>query len=342
MWLLSTERAELCFFSSPEAVTGGYAILSHTWGDAEQTFQSIQDLTRRYGGRQLSKIPPKSLSPKVLHSCILARRQGYQWIWIDTCCIDKTNSAELAESIKSMFRWYSCAEVCFAYLADVPSNCELAAPGSAFRRSRWHTRGWTLQELIAPSRLLFVSKDWKVVGDKSQLSVLLEEVTGVWSKVLTHEVHYTAASIAQRMSWASERSTSREEDEAYCLMGLFNADMPTMYGEGRQAFQRLQHEIMKQSSDTSLFAWGAWIGCQNLAPVEAEEVHHRFHIPSQNRLYLLASSPKFFSSTPFGAPFIQYTSLKRSILLPSRDKRRNAMHVRTTSLFTFSRAKNLE
>ena len=333
MWLLSTDRAELCYFSSPENVTGGYAILSHTWGHDEETFQSIQALTRRYSGR--TRESPRSssfLRSKVVRSCILAQEQGYRWIWNDTCCIDKTNSSELAEAIKSMFRWYSCAEICFAYLVDVPSDCELAAPGSAFRTSRWHSRGWTLQELIAPSRLLFVSKDWNVIGDKSQLSLLLEDVTGVWSKVLTHEVHYAAASVAQRMSWASRRSTSREEDEAYCLMGLFNLNMPTMYGEGRQAFQRLQHEIMKQTSDTSLFAWGSYIDSEfeNVTPLDAGDIHPRFYTPFQNQLYLLAPSPKSFSPTPFRAQFVRHTSLQRSTL-QSRGKRRNDMHVSFSS-----------
>ena len=261
MWLLSTHRAELHYFPSPELVPGGYAIFSHTWGDNEQTFQETQALYQQC--KKSSKNPRELSSEKVRESCILAEHHGYRWIWNDTCCIDKTSSTELSEAINSMFRWYSLAEVCFAYIegVDNPDPGQrvqvLEAPKSAFRKARWHTRGWTLQELIAPSLLIFVSGDWKIIGNKVELALLLEEITGVPSQVLTREVHYSVPSIAERMSWASTRSTMRVEDEAYCLMGLFNVYMPTIYGEGDGAFQRLQYEIAKQSSDTSLFAWGS-------------------------------------------------------------------------------------
>lgn len=183
--------------------------------------------------------------------------QPYQWVWIDSCCIDKTSSTELSEAINSMFRWYEQAEVCYAYLADVSSGSSLHTPESEFRRSRWHTRGWTLQELIAPSSLLFYSADWVFLGTRSQLSVLLHDITGVWPTLLDRTCGVWQTSIAMRMRWASKRRTTRVEDEAYCLMGLCGVDMPIIYGEGRRAFYRLQLEILKSSPDTSLFTWGS-------------------------------------------------------------------------------------
>ncbi|PIL33567.1 hypothetical protein GSI_04190 [Ganoderma sinense ZZ0214-1] len=311
MWLLSTDRAELRAFSGPEdpEILGGYAILSHTWGKDEQTFKDTQALYAQCKGTDKN---PRDLSTrKVRESCVLAEHHGFRWIWNDTCCIDKRNSTELSEAIKSMFRWYSLAEVCFAHLVDVPSDCDLRARGSAFWNARWHTRGWTLQELIAPSLVVFVSQDWQRIGTKTELAQLLEKVTGVWAKVLTGEVHYTSLCVARRMLWASRRSTKRIEDEAYCLMGLFDVHMPTIYGEGRNAFQRLQHEIMKQSFDTSLFAWGRCNSLKNMEPVEPDENRRFFNTPSEEGMYALARSPKSFSTRPFGR-FVRYTPAAKS------------------------------
>ncbi|KAI1791126.1 HET-domain-containing protein [Ganoderma leucocontextum] len=315
MWLLSTDRAELHFFAAPEAVTGGYAILSHTWGHGEQSFQETQALHKRC--EATGENPRDLVSLKIRECCILAERHGYQWLWVDTCCIDKTSSTELSEAINSMFRWYSLAEVCFAYLEDVESDCVLDAQGSAFRTARWHSRGWTLQELIAPMVVIFVSRDWTTIGNKVVLASLLQQVTGVWWQVFTREVHYSVISIAQRMSWASSRNTTRVEDEAYCLMGLFNVNLPTIYGEGCQAFQRLQHEIMKQSFDTSLFAWGRWTSSDSVTPVEPREIYQYFNTSSQNHVYLLADSPRSFVK-PFGRT-VRYTPSATYPLQPYLD-----------------------
>ena len=294
MWLLSTDRAELHFFPSPDAVTGGYAILSHTWGNNEQTFQDTQALRDQCAetGRN-----PRDLSTvKVRECCILAERHGYRWVWDDTCCIDKTSSSELSEAINSMFHWYSCAEVCYAHMEGVESECDLKAPRSAFRQARWHTRGWTLQELIAPFAVIFVSQDWKIIGTKLELADLLEEITGVWRGVLVRQTRVSDVSVGERISWASRRHTTRVEDEAYSLMGLFNVTIPTIYGEGRRAFQRLQHEIMKHSFDTTLFAWDDWVGNGTFARAEGLSRHQFFDPNSETYAsYLLAPSPAMFT-----------------------------------------------
>ncbi|PIL33598.1 hypothetical protein GSI_04221 [Ganoderma sinense ZZ0214-1] len=318
MWLLSTDRAELHHFPFPNAVAGGYAVLSHTWGNREQTFQDTQALRERCV--RTGENPRDLSSNKVRESCILAERHGYKWIWNDTCCIDKTSSTELSEAINSMFVWYSFAEVCFAYLGDVDSNCQLDAPGSAFRTARWHTRGWTLQELISPFLVIFVSGDWKIIGEKQELAPLLEEITGVRRQVLMGEMHYSVPSIAERMSWASQRNTTRVEDEAYCLMGLFNVNMPTIYGEGRQAFQRLQQEIMKQSIDTSLFAWDDWVTslADGATPMELQPLHRTFKLSSFRIFYLLADSPTGFFNKRFGRG-VRYTPSVSDPLQPYLD-----------------------
>ena len=256
MWLLNTARAELKFFSTPESVPGGYAILSHVWDEHEQIFQDLQTLRAQCAADGTN--PRDLVCDKIQQFCILAERGGHEWGWADMCCIDKTSSTELSEAIISMYRYYSLADVCCAYLRDVPTACkdDLRAPKSPFRKSLWFKRGWTLQELIAPVFMVFVSQTWEVLGAKADMADVLEEITRVPASVLKLEVSPSAYSVAARMSWAADRATTRPEDEAYCLMGIFGIFMPPLYGEGRNAFLRLQEEIMRQVDDPSIFAWG--------------------------------------------------------------------------------------
>ena len=218
---------------------------------------------------------------KVLKSCEKARQDGHQYIWIDTCCIDKRSSAELSEAINSMWKWYQKSKVCYAYLCDVPSRGELnlgSADYDAFSKSRWFTRGWTLQELLAPNMIVFLCQDWTVIGLKvlpgtlealghehrvirEQIEIFLQkvaEVTGIKVGVLRHPVMLEKTAVATKMSWASKRQTTREEDLAYSLMGLFSVNMPILYGEGfKGAFRRLQLEIIQKTIDQSIFVWRA-------------------------------------------------------------------------------------
>ena len=255
MWLLNTARAELKFFPTPESIPGGYAILSHVWDEHEQTFQDLQALRIRCAADGTN--PRDLVCDKVRNFCVLAERGGHGWGWADMCCIDKTSSTELSEAIVSMYRYYSLADICYAYLRDVPTASEddLRAPESAFRKSRWHQRGWTLQELIAPSMILFISSSWELLYAKADLADLLEEITRVPAAVLKLHDKPSAYCVAARMSWAADRETTRPEDEAYCLMGIFGIFMPPIYGEGRNAFLRLQEEIIRQIDDPSISAW---------------------------------------------------------------------------------------
>lgn len=192
--------------------------------------------------------------------------------WIDSCCIDKTSSAELSEAINSMFEWYRRAEVCYAYLSDVSgSSLYFAGLERSFSQSAWFERGWTLQELLAPQWVEFYDYDWIELGTKSSLAPLITSITGI-----THLFNHEEACIAQKMSWASKRQTTRIEDRAYCLLGLFGVHMPPLYGEGKNAFYRLQVEIISQSDDESIFAW---------------------FDESNNQKGLLASSPEQFEKS---------------------------------------------
>ncbi|RDX43433.1 HET-domain-containing protein [Lentinus brumalis] len=320
MWLLSTSRAELKYFVSPESV-GGYAILSHVWNEVEQSHQDIQAL--RILCAQTGQNPRDLASDKIRHCCELAERHGYLWVWIDTCCIDKTSSAELSEAINSMFRYYALADVCYAYLEDVPSSTSVrgelrlrpCADRDPFVRSRWHSRGWTLQELLAPRLLLFVSGSWDILGSKADKAEILERRSGIPAAVLRFERGIADVSIAQRMAWAAERRTTRAEDEAYCLMGIFGVNIPIVYGEGRAAFQRLQEEILRRHADTTLFAWGRSVDLVQLteradavteragAAVTRRRAHE--HVEGSS---LFATSPTAFAGSrniiyaPLGCP----------------------------------------
>ncbi|KAK4651983.1 hypothetical protein QC762_0098320 [Podospora pseudocomata] len=176
---------------------------------------------------------------KIRQTIRLAHLNGLKHAWVDTCCINKDSSAELSESINSMYAWYAAAKVCFVYLSDLDpaaadENLEQALP-----RCRWFKRGWTLQELIAPRHVIFYDRDWNERGTKDSLSSLLSKITTIPEELLRGDKRLDHYAVGRRMSWASMRKTTRREDEAYCLLGIFNVNMPLLYGEGEAAFFRL-------------------------------------------------------------------------------------------------------
>jgi len=229
--------------------------------------------------------------------CQEAARFGLHYVWIDTCCIDKSNSSELSEAINSMFAWYRDAELCFAYLSDrdtVKDAFDVSNP------SKWFSRGWTLQELVAPSRMVFFNKDWEPLGTRSYLDYRIEQITSIPVVVLKNGIagdHNEDFSIATKMSWAARRETTRSEDRAYSLMGLFQVNMPTLYGEGGEsAFQRLQSAIFAASGDHSILAW-----CSDqfrmLTRLQINDAmfNSRLH---RETTKLLAPGPESFSPSP--------------------------------------------
>jgi hypothetical protein len=214
-----------------------YAILSHTWGedDEEVTFQ---DLTQGVG-------KSKAGYGKIRFCGKQAARDGLQYVWIDTCCIDKSNSTELAEALNSMFRWYCDAVQCYVYLSDVSYG---SGWKSAFRKSRWFTRGWTLQELLAPRSVEFFSGEGKLLGSKASLGQQVREITGIPIDALQGK-SLSSFSVPARLSWAEKRETKRQEDKVYSLMGIFGIHMLPIYGEGEdEAFERLKSKINKRDS----------------------------------------------------------------------------------------------
>ena len=274
--------------------TPPYLILSHRWGTDEVSYKDFRkgraketagyrkvlDLCSFARSRNFRRLQPYETSEKheISHK--------YEWVWIDTCCIDKRSSAELSEAINSMYRWYADAEECVVRLSDVPSLAEGEEKvRSAFWRSGWSHRGWTLQELLAPSLVIFCTDSWEVFGHKSGITSLpggehaahgvrfalgptppvleygpalnaeISDITRIQPAYLSCLQEVREASIARRMSWAADRRTTRVEDQAYCLLGLFNITMPLLYGEQDEAFRRLQEELVKRSCDQSIFVW---------------------------------------------------------------------------------------
>jgi len=238
MRLIHTTTLEITLFLQRELPE--YVILSHTWGEEEVTLQDMQSGTAS----------EKKGYAKIVGCCKKAAEDGYLFCWIDTCCIDKTSSAELSEAINSMYRWYEDSNVCYAYIADVPSRNNL----SSFLASKWFKRGWTLQELIAPPIVEFYAADWSEIGTRLSRQKQIANITGISLRVLQGE-DLASCNVAERMSWAAHRITTRLEDEAYCLMGIFRINMPLLYGEGSRAFQRLQEAIMREEEDYTLFVW---------------------------------------------------------------------------------------
>lgn len=280
MWLLDTKDNNTPRLKSvresdlePDPNTGSarvqYAIFSHTWAANEDEEVGFDTLTSGNFSRTLSGWR------KIQHCRQQAAHDGFDYVWIDTCCIDKRSSAELQEAINSMFHWYARSSICYVFLTDVSiddlDHVELAThancrhlktrdPGvmridNAFSKSHWFKRGWTLQELLAPRCVHFYDKSWRFIGDKTSLQCWISRASGIDGDIIRGDYTLQQCSIAMRMSWAAKRRTTRVEDRAYSLLGLFDVAMPMLYGEGKKAFMRLQEEIIKTSDDQSIFVW---------------------------------------------------------------------------------------
>jgi len=237
MWLIETSALKLSEFVADEIPQ--YAILSHRW-------ESSQEVTFKEFRKNLKK--DTYGYEKIVACCNLARKAQHQWLWVDTCCIDKRSSAELSEAINSMFLWYQKAKICYVHLRDIGRN-------KNWRYSGWWKRGWTLQELIAPKHVEFYDREWHRIGTKAKMATDIEACSGIPVSVLIEPGAYMQRCVAERMSWAAGRRTQRIEDKAYCLLGLFRIHMPLLYGEGGRSFQRLQLEILQKYPDESLLAW---------------------------------------------------------------------------------------
>ncbi|KAF2009888.1 HET-domain-containing protein [Aaosphaeria arxii CBS 175.79] len=291
MRLLNVDTLEFEFFTDIRRIPD-YVILSHTWGSEEVSYQEMCWLQRLRilspdvkANPLFSTLLSISAGPqmpvaeedikrrkgyiKIVDTATLARSMGVQHIWVDTCCIDKTSSSELQEAINSMYAWYKRAFKCVVFLEDVHLHPSITSRNNtgdpdiqetrnfldaSILKARWFYRGWTLQELIAPKEVLFYDGNWHFIASKKHTLSHLSIATKIHQHVLaTGDV--SQCCVAQIMSWAARRQTTREEDMAYCLLGLFGIHMPMLYGEGSAAFLRLQLEILKTHPDDSIFAW---------------------------------------------------------------------------------------
>ncbi|KAH7911574.1 heterokaryon incompatibility protein-domain-containing protein, partial [Hygrophoropsis aurantiaca] len=259
-----------------------FAILSHTWGKDEPSYKDLKKY-RNLVGQGYEKLKK---------FCEVAYKEyGVEFAWADTVCIDKTSSAELDESIRSMFKWYESAYICIAYLAETTSLDDMPA-------DRWFTRGWTLQELLAPRRMKFYAGDWapltSMPNEKGYDRLQpLEKADPACGSILNAVHQATTISmrqihdfrprvdkdIAMRMSWVAKRDTTRGEDTAYCMMGIFGVSISIAYGEGPQhAFFRLFKAILDISNDPDIFNWAG-------EPIRPD-VHPSRMLPSSPECYL--------------------------------------------------------
>ncbi|CCD42655.1 similar to kinesin light chain 1 [Botrytis cinerea T4] len=247
-------NGEIVFREPISGNVPAYAILSHTWGEEEVVYQDLEN------GKDKSKAVNKAGWKKIQFCAKQAAVDGLEYFWVDTCCIDKKNAVELGAAINSMYRWYQNAARCYVYLSDVSkSDTEVDDQRvweEAFKKSRWFTRGWTLQELIAPRLVDFFSLEDKRLGSKLSLESKICEITGITKEALRGDA-LSNFSIKERKSWAECRNTTIEEDGAYCLIGIFGVSMVPNYGEEKdQAFRRLEDEIhrMYKGVDFEKFA----------------------------------------------------------------------------------------
>jgi hypothetical protein len=246
-----------------------YAILSHTWGGGEDDEVTYKDIIDRTGSN-------KPGFQKLMFCVNQAKADGLDHFWVDTCCIDKASSAELTEAINSMFGWYQRSQICYAYLSDFTLDLASVSLQQAlvevhFRECRWFTRGWCLQELLAPRHLQFFNQQWQEIGTKSMLSRLISDITGVPEAILVtpSKKEIQDFPIAARISWIAKRQTTRIEDMSYSLLGILQVNIPMLYGEGPMAFIRLQEEVIRRYNDLSIFAWTGEATASGFIPILA-------------------------------------------------------------------------
>jgi hypothetical protein len=310
-----------------------YGILSHRWTDDEIAYKDfIKGRNKHSKGYakvmafcefvrtgiklQADTIYVQSPDGATKDFVDMATREGLSlsWVWVDSICIDKRSSQELSEAINSMFAWYARAAVCIVYMHDVPAFSSTVKEffQQAFESSDWFTRGWTLQELLAPALSIFCDQTWEVFGHVEaahgstrrllqapgsippgdDLTDWVAMVTGIDHKILDDRSGIFRSCTALRMSWAAKRTTTRVEDEAYCLLGLLDVNMPLLYGEGHKAFQRLQEELIKRSDDQSILAWHGDKPTDNMIGILASNVRaFRYCGNLSNSIEQLPSDP---------------------------------------------------
>ncbi|KAF2751060.1 hypothetical protein M011DRAFT_492368 [Sporormia fimetaria CBS 119925] len=277
------------FHTFTEGQVPPYLVLSRTWREGhEVNYQDMRWL------QALRLMPKESHSgyPKILNTAQIAVEQHIWFIWVDTVCIDKSSSSEPQEANNSMYQWYKTSHSCVVYLDDITTGSNENMRLDSILETRWITRGWTLQELIAPLEAVFYDSNWEYMCSKSRSVGSLSRLLAIPEQVIATG-DTSDCCVANIMSWAASRQTTRVEDVAYSSLGLFDIQMPLLYGEGCKAFERFQEAIIQRSGDDSIFAW-------RTAKKE----------PSVYR-GLLAKSPEEFKAA--GAAYNPYKNRKMSI-----------------------------
>ncbi|KAG2344411.1 hypothetical protein BDR05DRAFT_184388 [Suillus weaverae] len=281
------QKTRKVFLSDP-------TILSHRWRDVQ-----FSDIDQSHA----CNMPGYS---KIEGCCIQAHEDGYRYVWIDTCCINKSSSSELSKAINSMYLWDKKAQICYAYLDDVSRYDTLIAE---FSNSQWFQKRMDSPGARCPQQCHIFSRDWEEIGSKSSFAPLIKQITGIDRSVLLTN-YQEEVSGAKRMSWATRRRTTRVEDRAYSLLGLFGVHMPTIYGEGENAFVRLQIEIMKSFNDQSIFAWkshqGDTSGLLASSPDDFAESRDVVRISSD-------SFRSIFPNSTVSTPFIRSDDVRRTL-----------------------------
>lgn len=238
MRLLNSDFQFCDFDDSPPP----YAILSHTWSERNEEEVSYQDLE--------DGTTKSLLKLQLCRDWTMAANLEY--FWIDTCCIDKRNDAEIGYAIRSMWRWYCEASVCFVYLSDLSKKRKPNTEDwrDNLKDCRWFTRGWTLQELVASKKLELYARDG-YLGSREALLPALKTITGI-------NLRSSLPDHATRLSWVDKRVTKRPEDKAYCMLGICDVSLDPRYGEGgSSAWQRLLDAISHRHGTIALQPRGA-------------------------------------------------------------------------------------
>ena len=229
-----------------------WIMFSHTWEGKEPTFWDVNLVDSVW---KLDKSP---LNEKLRQFCQTAREDGYRWAWSDTCCIDKGTSAILSQSLTSMYSWYEEAAETLVYLADVLSSSQLGA----LTKSRWMTRAWTLQELLASKIIRFYDREWKPYlndmhtnhKESPAIKQELAHAMGVGPETITY-FRPEHLGVREKLRLASTRNATVEEDIAYSLIGIFSSDITPRYGLGETALGQLLENIVARSGDVTVIAW---------------------------------------------------------------------------------------
>ncbi|KAF8961870.1 hypothetical protein BDZ97DRAFT_1733502 [Flammula alnicola] len=293
-----------------------YAILSHTWLEDEVTFEDWK-LGRNLSGPGYEKLQ---------RFCqVAAAEYEVSLGWMDTICINKDSTSELDESIRSMYRWYENSFICLTYLANTTSLDDMPD-------DRWFTRGWTLQELLSPQRIKFYGKTWtpltakEIDNDKPSYSVgatpapihrVIEKATGItYSEMVFFKPGLQGGEISRRMVWAAKRTTTRGEDRAYSLMGIFSVTFTIAYGEGvERAFFRLVEQILNSYRNIlDILNWARM-------PVSSQ-IHSSNMLPSRPECYLERAtnlSLQGIEQTPSKPMILTHLGLRVRLLIVDAD-----------------------